>query len=488
MRVSLSVALLSICSTCFALANTTAANRIVRNLFLSDEHLCRTILSLCCVDSNQLDESASSSVVFAQLLSRQVTLAFSTMESILSVAQLVTNSKIEEILISRSDGSESVGCCVLRAVSGFIFNQSDSTLPTHAIRLLRRLCYFKSISLHATLGSHVYPLRNSLLKKMKDETNYKNLQIVIIELLATIAEYQPSLLEIFIDLTEDKEHQGEKQIGENSCLPSVLALLDEKAENINLSKMESAFRFFHALWAGKRDSHKYFKVLRILRAKDNFWESIFMPFYMEADEETILSSSITVMVIAHALAIISHEYYYSTKLHQSYEKSLKLLIDEKKLTKWSNLTSQAVIRLVELNPSNAFVDDREALISLIESWRCLWCVFSSDKTHLTTESKIDFMTNGIKSGQAVLQTLVRKIDQEDECADLLNVALLLSSASVSTAVHLVPSIEPALQNELLLTILEGKFRYLTVHIFLGAKAIRQKSISSKIVIRQKYFF
>ena len=85
------------------------------------------------------------------------------------------------------------------------------------------------------------------------------------------------------------------------------------------------------------------------------------------------------LVLAHAMAIISHEFYYSTKLHKSYEKSLKLLIEEKRLERWSSLTSEAVIRLVEINPSNAYVDDREALISLVESWRCLWCVFSTNK-------------------------------------------------------------------------------------------------------------
>ena len=93
--------------------------------------------------SNQLDDSASSSIAFAELLSRQVVLAFSTLESILTVAQSQPESKIEELLISRSDGSESVGSCLLRAVSAFIFNRSDNRLPTDAIRLLRRLCYFK---------------------------------------------------------------------------------------------------------------------------------------------------------------------------------------------------------------------------------------------------------------------------------------------------------------------------------------------------------
>jgi hypothetical protein len=69
------------------------------------------------------------------------------------------SSMIEEILTSKTSGAESIGCCVIKAVSGFIFNRSDRTLPFHAIRLLRRLCHFNSISLHATLGSHVYSLK-----------------------------------------------------------------------------------------------------------------------------------------------------------------------------------------------------------------------------------------------------------------------------------------------------------------------------------------
>jgi hypothetical protein len=52
--------------------------------------------------------------------------------------------------------------------------------------------------------------------------------------------------------------------------------------------MESSFRFLHALWAGKKDSHKYFKVLRILRKREDFWESIFKPLYTNINESDAL--------------------------------------------------------------------------------------------------------------------------------------------------------------------------------------------------------
>jgi len=76
MRVSLSVALLDIFATCFSLPPSSSANQIVRSLFLTEDNLCRTILSLCCVDSNQLDESASSSVVFDTVLKKKRRLHF----------------------------------------------------------------------------------------------------------------------------------------------------------------------------------------------------------------------------------------------------------------------------------------------------------------------------------------------------------------------------------------------------------------------------
>ena len=59
-------------------------------------------------------------------------------------------------------------------------------------------------------------------------------------------------------------------------------------ENISCSEMESSFRFLHALWAGKKDSHKYFKVLRILRKREDFWESIFKPLYTNINESDAL--------------------------------------------------------------------------------------------------------------------------------------------------------------------------------------------------------
>ena len=106
--------------------------------------------------------------------------------------------------------------------------------------------------------------------------------------------------------------------------------------------------------------------------------------------------------MAHALAIISHEFYYSAEIHPSFERSLQLLIDEKKLSKLSQLVNKGVEKLLDLNPSEAFNDDKEALISLIESWRCFWCVFNSDAKYVKLNQKIEFLIDGVKSSLSVL--------------------------------------------------------------------------------------
>ena len=63
---------------------------------------------------------------------------------------------------------------------------------------------------------------------MEDEENFKYLQIPIVELLATIAEHQPSLLEIFLDLEDKDKESGEKKIGKQSCIPFVLDLIETR--------------------------------------------------------------------------------------------------------------------------------------------------------------------------------------------------------------------------------------------------------------------
>ena len=133
--------------------------------------------------------------------------------------------------------------------------------------------------------------------------------------------------------------------------------------------------------------------------------------------------------MAHALAIISHEFYYSAEIHPSFERSLQLLIDEKKLSKLSQLVNKGVEKLLDLNPSEAFNDDKEALISLIESWRCFWCVFNSDAKYVKLNQKIEFLIDGVKSSLSVLQNVLSNIN--DDPTELVNVAMILASASIS---------------------------------------------------------
>ena len=87
-RISISLRLLNIIKTCYDRPKLSVMAKMVRNLFQTDESMCKTMLLLCCVDSNELDESAASSVVFTELLAKQVSSSFYSMEHILKVAQV----------------------------------------------------------------------------------------------------------------------------------------------------------------------------------------------------------------------------------------------------------------------------------------------------------------------------------------------------------------------------------------------------------------
>ena len=276
--------------------------------------------------------------------------------------------------------------------------------------------------MNATLGSYVFELRNALLGKMKEN---ERLRKCVVELLATIAEYQPSLLEIFVDLEDDKDKPGEKKIGPNSCLSVIMDMLPkDSSSELNLTMLESSFRFLHALWAGRRDSHKYFKVLRILRAKPEFWNAVFLPFYldMEVDEHK------AILTLAHSFAIVSHEYYFATKLHENFEKKLLQLIEHgTTVIDWSKIISTAVERLCEMGEEkdDEVTNIKESLISLIEGWRCLWSILSPGK-ELKPIQKVSCATNGATSCLTLLQRL-----SDEPSTEIRRLLLLLSSATLA---------------------------------------------------------
>ena len=89
---------------------------------------------------------------------------------------------------------------------------------------------------------------SSILRKMEDEENFKYLQIPIVELLATIAEHQPSLLEIFLDLEDKDKESGEKKIGKQSCIPFVLDLIETRFLFTHLSVLNftPVMKIYHA--------------------------------------------------------------------------------------------------------------------------------------------------------------------------------------------------------------------------------------------------
>ena len=221
---------------------------------------------------------------------------------------------------------------------------------------------------------------------------------------------------------------GEKTIGPNSCIPVILNLLKPETvreKEVNVTKLESGFRFLHALWSGRKDSHKYFKVLRILRSRTQFWSSVFYPLYLKFEPH----ESEGILTVAHALSIIAHEYYFATKMNEEYEKKLnQLILHENTVIGWSDMVKCSIAKLCDIDDDDIETESEirkitAGLITLVESWHCFWSVLVQGQ-ELQNKQKLAFVINGIVS----CVTLVERLTMENSS----QIRKLLQLASSTT--------------------------------------------------------
>lgn len=153
----------------------------------------------------------------------------------------------------------------------------------------------------------------------------------------------------------------------------------------------------------------------------------------------------TITVISHVMSIITYEFYYSTKIDDSFSKELKMLEDSKKMEEWVEIIHVAPIQLAELqnskvkSPKNnkkiifkAFSDERDALLCLSESWRCFWLIFNNEE-YFSMETKRQFFYSQVASGAELLPSLVSRIESGEDASSLQHVAALISSSCIATA-------------------------------------------------------
>ena len=122
-KIELSIALLNLVRS--LLSTESKIRHMMIDLFRNSESICRIVLTLSCLNSEEIDDTASTSEKFTSLLIEQVSASFAILEVILTEFQDDKDSKIMRLLTQRTD-NDSVCGFILKSVSGFIFHKSNS--------------------------------------------------------------------------------------------------------------------------------------------------------------------------------------------------------------------------------------------------------------------------------------------------------------------------------------------------------------------------
>ncbi|KAK6196211.1 hypothetical protein SNE40_001479 [Patella caerulea] len=336
-------------------------------------------------------------------------------------------SPVEHALSSQPAGRQHQH--VVATIAQYIYHRHNPKLPTLALVLLKRLAMVSPMSILACLGSEAEPVRDMFLSRLQALSEDLRLKVVILEFLSVCIEYQPGLIEIFLNVQSSNSNDGKKQdltLGKTSCLQTVLNLMENKKQSTYQCPSDllcACTDFMQSLWSGLRE-----RAMEVLRAKETFWLSIFFPL-----ERNLLKSAETgqfdadeMKTVAHCLKVLAQEFFVmsSDKLDSRLKKSCQQLAKDKRLEHISECVRDSLISEGKKNKTapDEITDDPTLLLLL--SW----------KNFLITNSKFKVdelqLTDRVK--EKILEDLLIGI-QEQFSGDLS--VLNMKLASVSSALY-----------------------------------------------------
>ncbi|ESO92947.1 hypothetical protein LOTGIDRAFT_175627, partial [Lottia gigantea] len=335
-------------------------------------------------------------------------------------------SPVEQALSSQPPGRQHQH--VVATIVQYIYHRHNPKLPTLALVLLKRLAMVSPMSILACLGPEAEPVRDMFLTRLSALSEDLRLKVVILEFLSVCIEYQPGLIEIFLNVQTPDSTDSKKDVtlGKSSCLQTVLNLMDNKKQGSYQCPPDllcACTDFIQSLWNGLRE-----RAMEVLRSKESFWLSIFCPLEQrfEISEETGQYDIYKMKTVAYCLKILAQEVYVmsSSKLDKKFKSCCQNLAKENKLLKISQFVRESLI--IEGKKKTVVLDElneNPALILLL-SW----------KNFLITVSKfkVDELSINDKLKEELLADLLLAI--ESQFQDELTV-LNMKLASVSSALY-----------------------------------------------------
>ncbi|XP_071443608.1 nucleoporin NUP188 [Hetaerina americana] len=176
------------------------------------------------------------------------------------------------------------GLKLVLVVAYYIYHRFNPTLPTLAVKLLKRFAKEFPVSLLACFGMEGDVVRDTFLRRLESKTEVVDLKVAILEFITACIEKQPGLTEVFVNIqhtstfkrfrTEEEKKSG-PQGGCLNFICSVLKSAEKDEQCLKGPLYDSSIDLIHALWIAQKET-----IITYLGNKEGFWNDLLLPLFL----------------------------------------------------------------------------------------------------------------------------------------------------------------------------------------------------------------
>ncbi|XP_027198392.2 nuclear pore complex protein Nup188 [Dermatophagoides pteronyssinus] len=263
------------------------------------------------------------------------------------LSSLKDKSVIENIIFSSTNNSNPN---MLLIFTNFICQKYDIYLAINALQLIQQLAIRFPMSMLACFGSHTEFIRDHFLFRLETVTEDLNFKIALLNFLSTCVEYQPGLVEMFLNVTNNNQQQTN-----SSVLNTIIEILEEKFDGQYHCPYElhySSLQFVTKFWLKPN-----LMAMNKLKQNEKFWSLISFPLFDQNIDNSLCS---------FILKILSREIHFikileKDEICKNLEKLfMKEILDKQMIENFSKHIHQQLI------DNRLWSDD---FINLVDGWR-----------------------------------------------------------------------------------------------------------------------
>ncbi|OTF77963.1 Nup188-like protein [Euroglyphus maynei] len=273
------------------------------------------------------------------------------------LSSLKDKSVIENIIFSSTNNNNPN---MLLIFSHFICQKYDIYLAINALQLINQLAFKFPMSMLACFGSHTEFIRDHFLFRLETVTEDINFKIALLNFLSTCVEYQPGLVEMFLNVANDNHQQ-------TSVLNSIIEILEEKWEG----QFHCPYELHHASlqFVAKFWLKPNIMAMNKLKKNDKFWMLVTFPLFDRQIDNPLCG---------FILKILSREIHFTkilekTDVCHNLEKLLDDMIEKNVIINFSHHIHRTL--MLDDNDGRSWTED---FINFVDGWRdflCSWAKF-----------------------------------------------------------------------------------------------------------------